>query len=81
MLKASYNSSAEFSMNQNLFNEFLITGNFLNNFKLADITSLFKKKDFFSKENYRPVNLFLSISKISKNLMQKQINGYISHIL
>ena len=36
---------------QNLFNDMLSTGNFPDNMKLADITSVFKKKDPLKKEN------------------------------
>ena len=49
--------------------------------KLADITPVFKKKDHLNKENYRPVSVLPSISKIFEKLMQKQINGYINNIL
>ena len=41
----------------NLFNEYLITGNFSDNLKLADITPVFRKKDPLNKENYGPVNV------------------------
>ena len=41
-----------------------------------DISPVFKKKDPLNKENYRPVSVLLSISKIFEKLMQKQINGY-----
>ena len=36
---------------QSLFNDMLSTGNFPDNMKLADITSVFKKKDPLKKEN------------------------------
>ena len=41
ILKISCNASAETL--HNLFNEFLMTGNFPDNLKLADITPVFKK--------------------------------------
>ena len=62
-----------------LFNECLITGNFFDNLKLADITVVFKKKDSLNKENYRPVNVLPIISKILEKRMQKQTNGYINN--
>ena len=77
ILKVSCNTSAETL--HNLFNECLITGNFPDNLKLADITPVFKKKDPFNKENYGPVSVLPSISKIFEKLMQKQINDYISN--
>ena len=65
----------------NLFNECLITGIFPDNLKLADITPVFKKKDYLNKENCRSVNVLPSISNIFEKLMQKQINGYINNVL
>ena len=58
----------------NLFNECLITGNFSDNFKLADITLVFNKKKqvFLNKENYRPVSALPGISSISNNWLYKQ---------
>ena len=44
ILKVSCDTSAEFSMNRNLFNECLITGNLPDNLKLADITLALRKK-------------------------------------
>ena len=44
-----------------------------------DVTPVFKKKDPLNKENYRPVIVLPCIAKIFKNLMQKQINGYINN--
>ena len=79
ILKISCNTSAEIL--HNLFYECLITGNFLDNLKLADTSSVFKKKDPLNKENYRPVGVLPSISYIFEKLMQKQINGYINLFL
>lgn len=42
--------------------------------KLADITFIFKKKGKNFAENYRPVNLFSTVSKIFERIMQKQAN-------
>ena len=49
--------------------------------KLAGITPVFKKKDSLNKQNYRPVGVLPSISKIFEKLIQKQINGYINNFL
>ena len=67
ILKVSCNTSAKTL--RNLFNECLITGNFPDNLKLADIIPVFKKKDRLNKENYRPVSVLHSISKIFEKLM------------
>ena len=55
----------------NLSSEYLTTGNFPDNLKLAVITPVFKKKDPFNKENYRPVSVLPCISKNFKKLIQK----------
>ena len=65
----------------NLFNDTLKTGNFPDNLKLAEITTVFKKKNPLHKANYRPVSVLLSISKVFGKLMQKQIRGYIRNYL
>ena len=65
ILKMSCNTSPETL--QNLFNECLITDNFPDNLKLADITPVFKKKDPLNKENYKLFNVLPSISKIFEN--------------
>ena len=59
----------------------LSTGNFPDNMKLADITTVFKEKDPLKKENYRPVSVLSAISKNFEKLMQKQIVGYMENIL
>ena len=79
ILKMKCNISAETL--RNLFNECLITGNFTDNLKLADITPVFKIKDPLNKENYRPVSVLRSIYKFFEKFMQKQINGYINNFL
>ena len=73
--KMSCNTSAETL--HNLFNEYLIIGNFPDNLKLADTTPAFKKKDSLNKENFRPVSVLPSISKIFEkhakaNVLHKQ---------
>ena len=77
IIKVSCNTSVETL--HNFFNECLITGNFLDNLKLVDITPVFKKKDTLNKENYRLASVLPSISKIFEKPIQKQINDYISN--
>ena len=43
----------------------LSTGNFLDNVKLADITTVFRKKDPLKKDNYGPASVLSAISKVS----------------
>jgi len=44
--------------------------------KLADVSPIFKKDDKHSKDNYRPVSVLSSMSKIFERLMLSQINNY-----
>ena len=93
ILKISCNTSAEtyaethantlriLLWEPNLLNECLVTGDFPDNLKFADITTVFKKKDPLNKENYRPVSVLHIISRIFEKLMQKQINSYINNFL
>ena len=45
--------------------------------KLADITPIFKKGDSYLAENYRPISVLPTVSKIFERLMQKQLIDYI----
>jgi len=54
---------------------------FPNKLKLADVTPVFKKKDKNSVENYRPVSVLPTVSKIFERIMQKQINDYVINFL
>ena len=48
----------------NIWNEeILLNKNFPVNLKLADISPIFKKKDQTFAENYRPVNVLITVSK------------------
>ena len=49
--------------------------------KLPDITPIHKKLESVLKENYRPVSVLPTISKIFERLMQKQMNNFIGQYL
>ena len=56
----------------NIWNEeILLNKNFPENLKLADVTPIFKKKDKTFVENYRPISVIPTISKIFEQTMQK----------
>ena len=66
----------------NIWNEeILLNKNFPENLKLADVTPIFKKKDKTFVENYRPVSVLPTVSKIFERIMQKQITDYIGTFL
>ena len=58
----------------NIWNEeILLNKNFPENLKLADVTPIFKKKDKTFVENYRPISVIPTISKIFEQTMQKKL--------
>ena len=54
---------------------------FPTNLKLANVTLVFKKIDPTLAENYRPVSVLPTASKVFEKLMQKQFNNYINKFL
>ena len=66
----------------NIWNqEILLNKIFLENLKLVDVPPIFKKKDKTFVENYRPVSVLPTVSKIFERIMQKQISDYIGKFL
>ena len=61
--------------------EILRKQNFPQNLKLADITPVYKKKDPTLTENYRPVSVLPSVSKIFERIIQKQCSSFIDNFL
>ena len=68
-----------------IYNESILNSNFPGPLKKADITPAYKKGDTTNKENYRPVSILPSISKIFERKMYDQIctymNDYLSNYL
>ena len=64
-----------------LLNTTITKSVFLDNLKLADVKTVFKKEDPFDNKKYRPVSVLLTISKIYEKLMQSHINNYITNHL
>ena len=63
------------------FNECVDKGVFSSILKNANITPVFKKSFRGSKDNYRPVNTLLTISKVFEKLLSKQIIIYMDKFL
>ena len=61
--------------------EILGKQSFSQNLKLADITPVYKKKDPTSVENYRPVSVLPSVSKMFERIIQKQFSSFIDEFL
>ena len=66
----------------NIWNEeILLNKNFPENRKLADLSPFLKKKDKTFVQNYRPVSVLPTVSKIFERIMQKRISDYIGKFL
>ena len=63
------------------FNDCVKQENFLSFLKLANITQVFKEGFKGSKDNYRPVSILPTISKIFEKLLCKQIILFIDPVL
>ena len=61
-----------------IYNESILNSNFPGPLKKADITPAYKKGDTTNKENYRPVSILPSISKIFERNMYGQIYTYMN---
>ena len=57
----------------NNLNNSIYSSSFPNNLKLADITPTHKNGERQEKENYRPVSILPSISKIYEKVLYKQL--------
>ena len=67
---------------QNIWNSEVLRKWYLpNKLKLADITSVYKKKDPTLVENYRPVILLISVWKTFERIIQKQYSNYVGEFL
>ena len=56
--------------------EILGKKDFAQNLKLADITPAFKKKNPTLAENYRPVSVLPTVSKVFEQIIQKQLSTH-----
>ena len=64
-----------------IFNNCLIKAEFPNELKLTDVTPILKKKDPSRAENYRPVSVLPSVSKIFERNLHKQVSSYVDQFL
>ena len=61
----------------NLFNKSLSLGIFPSQWKLADVSAIFKKLNRQIKENYRPISLLSCISKVFERLVYNDFFDYL----
>jgi len=64
-----------------IYNDSINNHNFPNSLKQADISPVFKKNDKTKKENYRPISILPTISKLIEKILFEQINGYMKKYL
>ena len=61
-----------------LFNESLVTGQFPDKMKIADVVPLYKAKEHDIVDNYRPILLLLTISKVLERIVYKRVYKYLN---
>ena len=60
----------------NIFNECLMNRKFSDTLKRTDVTPVFKKRNDNEKENYSPVSMLSTFSKVFQKLLFEQINDH-----
>ena len=61
-----------------LFNESLATGEFPDKMKIADVVPLYKSKEHDVVENYRPISLLLTISKVLEKIVYQRVYKFLN---
>ena len=70
-------SSGLITVLENLFNESLQTGIFPDIFKLAEVVPLHKGKEKNQQNNYRPISLLCTLSKILEKIVYKRLYTFL----
>ena len=65
----------------NCINESIENGRFPDSLKEANIAPVYKSKNPFEKENYRPVSILPLLSKVYERLMFKQLSNHTKYFL
>ena len=61
-----------------LFNESLATGQFPDKMKIADVVPLYKSKEHDIVDNYRPISLLLTISKVLERIVYRRVYKFLN---
>ena len=77
VLKESADIFAEFLYI--FFNEAIVSSKFPSSLKQCNITPVFRKGSRNQKENYRPISIFPTISKIFGKILGKQLYIYFQY--
>ena len=62
------------------FNKSLELGTFSSEMKLANASPAFKKEDRTNKENYRPISIFPTLSKVFERCLYNQLSVFFDKI-
>ena len=65
----------------NNINNSIYSGTFPNKLKIADVTPIYKTNGRNDKENYRPISILPSISKIYEKILCRQLHAYFETFL
>ena len=61
-----------------VFNNSLLTGEFPDIMKIAEVVPLYKGKEHYYESNYRPISLLSTISKILEKVVYKRVYKFLS---
>ena len=61
-----------------IFNESIVKGIFPENMKVAHIVPLYKGKEKYLAENYRPISLLITVSKLLENVVYARNYSFLS---
>ena len=64
-----------------IFNSCIKNGTFPDELKLVDISPIFKSIDSTDKNNYRPISILRSVSKLFEKLIRKQLSPFFDEYL
>ena len=64
-----------------IINECIENGIFPNELKIAEVVPILKRGNSMDKENYRPISLLPTLSKIFEKIIHKQLGEYFDKIL
>ena len=79
ILKASIESCSEALTK--LFNNTILTSDFPDKLKVADVTPIFKKDDPQKSKNYRPVSVLPVVSTVFERILYKQMSLHVEEYL
>jgi hypothetical protein len=65
----------------NIINNSFTSCSFPNALKYADVSPIFKKLDILTRNNYRPISVLTTISKIFESIVSDQMNDFFGNIL